>query len=174
MSAKLQINFFFSFAIVYGKDEWNLYCENLEQSRYKLDTLLFDSRMSHEKPPTEFEEQVFAWRYFNSGENNWCLQNCKLTSFFFILQSYNLKKCPYKLYLKILRKRKLNIFYIQASGFTVMFLQKPLPRKSTKEVWDDDPTSTIRMLKIRPFSPVSKLMKKILLTKNEDFYIISA
>ena len=47
------------------------------------DTLLFDSWMSHEKPPTEFEEQVFAWRYFNSGENNWCLQNCKLTSFFF-------------------------------------------------------------------------------------------
>jgi hypothetical protein len=30
------------------------------------------------------------------------------------------------------------------------------------------------MLKIRPFSPVSKLMKKILLTKNEDFFIISA
>ena len=61
--------------------EWDSIC-HWEQSRYKLDTLLFDSRMSHEKPPTEFEEQVFAWRYFNSGENNWCLQNCKLTSFF--------------------------------------------------------------------------------------------
>jgi hypothetical protein len=66
--------------------EWDSIC-HWEQSRYKLDTLLFDSRMSHEKPPTEFEEQVFAWRYFNSGENNWCLQNCKLTSFFH-LQSY--------------------------------------------------------------------------------------
>jgi len=115
------------------------------------------------------DEDLFAW--FCHNHNYIAINNRHFLQDKWYI---NLKKCSYKLYLKILRKRKLNIFYIQASGFTAMFLQKPLPRKFAKEVWDDDPTSTIRMLKIRPFSPVSKLMKKILLTKNEDFFIISA
>jgi hypothetical protein len=63
---------------------------------------------------------------------------------------------------------------LSLTKYFITTLLKPLPRKFAKEVWDYDPTSTIRMLKIRPFSPVSKLMKKILLTKNEDFFIISA